>query len=112
MGRFLLHWIVVALALALAAYLLPGVRVESFGTLVLGSLILGLMNAVVRPILALLTLPITVLTLGLFLLVVNGAAFGLAAWITPGFTVTNLWQAILGALIVSVISWLAGRWGE
>jgi putative membrane protein len=106
--RFLIHWLVVTLSLAGAAWLLPGVSIQSLGALALGGLVLGFVNAVVRPVLKLLSLPITVLTLGLFLLVVNGVAFGLAAWLTPGFTVSSFGSAVLGALAVSVISWLLG----
>jgi putative membrane protein len=107
MVRFVVHWLVVTVALACAAWLVPGVHVGSLGSLLCGGLALGLVNAVVRPILNLLSLPITILTLGLFLLVVNGIAFGIAAWLVPGFTVTGLWQAIVGALVVSLVSWLA-----
>lgn len=107
MVRFLVHWAIVALALAVAAYLLPGVRIHSFAALAVGSLAIGFANAVVRPILTWLTLPLTIVTLGLFLLVVNGLAFGFAAWLTPGFEVATLWQAVLGACVVSVVSWLA-----
>jgi putative membrane protein len=112
MIRFVVHWAVVALALWVAAYLLPGVGVASLEALIVGALVLGLANAIVRPVLTWITFPITIVTLGLFLFVVNGLAFGLAAWITPGFTVSSLWQAILGAAVVSLISWLADLGGR
>ncbi len=108
MARFLLHWLTVAIALAVAAWLLPGVQVTSLGALLVAALVLGLVNAVVRPVLVLLTLPITIVTLGLFYLVVNGLAFGLAALLVPGFAVASIWWAILGALIVGVTSWFIG----
>ena len=112
MARFVLHWLMTAVALGVAARLVPGVRIASPQVLVIAALVLGFVNAVVRPILVLLTLPLTVLTLGLFYLVVNGAAFGLAAAIVPGFSVASLGSAILGALIVAlvsaVVSWLLG----
>lgn len=108
MIRFLLHWFTIAVALAGTAYLLPGVHVEGWTPLIVGSLVLGLANAIVRPILALLTLPITLLTLGLFYLVVNGASFGLAAWVVPGFAIDGFGTAILGALVCSVLSWVIG----
>jgi len=107
MRRFLLHWLVTAVALAIAVRLVPGLRVASAGVLIAGALVLGLVNAVIRPILVLLTLPLTVLTLGLFYLVVNGAAFGLAAALVPGFSVASLGSAVLGALVVAVVSGLA-----
>jgi len=106
--RFLGHWITVTLALAVTVWILPGVHVDSFPALLVGGLVLGLINAVVRPILILLTLPLTVVTLGLFLFVVNGLAFGLASALVPGFTVRSAFWAILGALVVSVVSWFVG----
>ena len=108
MKRFLLHWLVVAISLALAAYLVPGVRVGSLTALAVGSLVLGLVNALVRPVLVLLTLPITIVTLGIFYLVVNGLCFGLAAFLVPGFTSHGLWPSLLGALVVAITSWALG----
>lgn len=110
--RLLVHWLVVSVSLAAAAYLLPGVRIDSLQALLMGGLAIGLVNAVVRPILSWLAFPITVLTLGLFYFIVNGAAFAIAAWLVPGFTVRSLGAAVLGALVVSLISWLLGRWAE
>ena len=108
MTRFFTHWLTVAIALAVAAWILPGVEMHGATALLVGSLVLGLVNAVVRPVMSFFSLPITVLTLGLFYLVVNGLAFALAAWLTPGFVVTGFGQAVLGALLVSVLSWLIG----
>jgi len=108
MSRFLTHWLAVAIALAAAAWLLPGVSISSWPALLVAALVLGLINAVVRPLLVLLTLPITILTLGLFYLVVNGAAFGLAAAFVPGFNVQGCGSAIAGALLVGVFSWFLG----
>jgi putative membrane protein len=108
MTRFLAHWLMVTVALAVAAWILPGVVVTSFPALLVAGLVLGLINATIRPLLVILTLPITLLTLGLFYLVVNGMAFGLAALVVPGFEVRSLGAAILGALVVSLVSWFAG----
>lgn len=108
MRGFLIHWGITSIALAASAHLVPGIRVTSLAALLLAAIVLGLVNAVVRPILVLLTLPITILTLGIFYLVVNGAAFALAAALVPGFTVASFGAAILGALIVGVVSWLLG----
>ncbi len=105
---FLVQWFVVAIALAVTAYIVPGVIIESGVALAVAALVLGLVNALVRPILTLLTLPLTILTLGLFYLVVNGLAFALAAGITPGFDVTGFGSAVLGALLVSIVSWAVG----
>ncbi|MGH9159548.1 MAG: phage holin family protein [Vicinamibacteraceae bacterium] len=105
---FLGHWLIVAVALWITARLVPGVTVSSMATLAIGALVLGFVNALVRPVLVILTLPITILTLGLFYLVVNGLAFGLAAALVPGFGVRSFGSAVLGALVVSVVSWLIG----
>jgi putative membrane protein len=106
--RFLIHWLVVAAALWIATNFVPGVHISSTSSLLLAALVLGLVNALVRPILFILTLPITILTLGLFYIVVNGLAFAFAAALVPGFTVTSFTSAILGALVVSVVSWILG----
>lgn len=105
---FLLQWIVVAVALAVTAYVVPGVTLSSTTALVVAALVLGFVNAIVRPVLTILTLPLTVLTLGLFYLIVNGLAFGLAAALTPGFEVAGFGSAVLGALLVSLVSWVVG----
>jgi putative membrane protein len=110
---FLVHWLIVAVALWVTASIVPGVVVASYQSLALAALVLGLVNALVKPVLVLLTLPLTILTLGLFYFVVNGIAFALAAALVPGFSVSSFGVAILGALVVSVVSWgigvLAGR---
>lgn len=105
---FLMHWLVVAIGLWAAASVVPGVSVSSGTALAVGALVLGFVNAVIKPILTLLTLPLTVLTLGLFYLVVNAAAFGLAASVVPGFAVASFWAALFGALVVSLVSWFIG----
>ena len=108
MLRFIVHCLVVAMALAATAYILPGVTVASWAALAVAAIVLGVVNAVVRPLLLLLTLPITILTLGLFYLVINGVAFALAALVVPGFSVDGFGWAIVGALLVSVFSWFVG----
>ena len=108
MVAFLVHWLVVAVRLWRAAQLVPGVVISSWTALAIAALVLGFVNAIVRPVLVILTLPITVLTLGLFYLVVNGIAFGLAAAVVPGFSISSVTSAILGALATSVISWFIG----
>ena len=105
---FLIHWLIVAVALYVATVLVPGVHFASTTTLLLAALVLGLVNALVRPIIFILTLPLTIVTLGLFYFVVNGIAFALTAALVPGFTITNFTNAILGALVVSVVSWILG----
>lgn len=108
MAGFLIHTVVLAIAIWVTAAVVPGITVASWATLAIAALVLGLVNAIVRPILLILTLPITVLTLGLFYLVVNGLAFGLAAALVPGFQIASWTAAILGALLTSVLSWFIG----
>jgi putative membrane protein len=99
--------IVVALSLWLASELVPGIKVEGGWTLVAAAILLGLVNAVVRPVLVVLTLPVTILTLGLFLLVINAAMLGLVAAMFDGFRIESFGSAVLGSLIVSIMGWLA-----
>lgn len=106
--RFLTWWFSIGLALWVAQWLLSGVHVESFGALAVAALVLGIVNAIVRPVMVLLTLPVTILTLGLFYLVVNGIAFALAAFLVPAFTVDSFGWAILGALVTGLVSWFVG----
>jgi putative membrane protein len=104
--RLLIVWLLNAVALLAVAYLMPSVQIDSFGAALIGALVLGLANAVVRPILVLLTLPVTILTLGLFLLVINGAVFLGVSRLVSGFEVAGLWSAILAAILYSIISFL------
>jgi putative membrane protein len=106
MMRFLLRAAIAALGLWLATVLVTGFTITSPGSLVLAALVLGICNALVRPVLLVLTLPITVLTLGLFLLVVNAAVIGLTAWLVPGFAIAGFVPALIGSLIVSVTGWI------
>lgn len=108
MVSFLAHWIVLAVALWVTAQLVPGVTVSGWGALAVGAAVLGVVNTVVRPVLTFLTFPITILTLGLFYFVVNGAAFGLAAALVPGFDVRSFLSAILGALVTGLAAWMVG----
>jgi putative membrane protein len=106
--KILLGWAINALALLALPYLLSGIHVKSFWTALLFALVLGLLNALVRPLLVLLTLPITILTLGLFLVVVNGLIFWLADAFVPGFEVAGFWWAVAGAVVYSIVSWAIG----
>jgi putative membrane protein len=108
MIAFLIHTVVLGIAIWVTARIVPGISIASPSALALAALVLGLVNAIIRPVLVILTLPITVITLGLFYLVVNGAAFALAARLVPGFSVGTWTAAILGALLTSVISWAIG----
>lgn len=109
MQRFLIRALIAALGLWAADGLLDGIGFDSGAWLMVTALVLGLLNAVIRPLAIILTLPITVLTLGLFLLVVNAGILALAAGLLPGFHVAGFWPAFFGALIVSLVSSL-GSW--
>ena len=104
--RLLIAWLLHTLALIAVAYLLPGVSVASFGSALIAALVLGLVNTVIRPLLILLTLPVTILTLGLFIFVINGLLFWLVGSFIQGFVVAGFWWGVFGAIVYSLISWL------
>lgn len=106
MARILLVWLVNTLALAAVAYLMPSVTIASAGAAIVAALVLGLVNAVLRPVLVVLTLPVTVLTLGLFIFIINGLLFWAVASLVPGFDVGGFWSGVLGAILFSIVSWL------
>jgi len=103
--KLLLVWLINAVALMAVTYLLPGITVSSFVVALIASLVLGLVNAVIRPILILLTLPATLLTLGLFIFVINGLLFWFVGSFISGFTVTGFWPGVFGAIGYSIVSW-------
>jgi len=103
--KLLLAWLINAAALMAVAYLLPGITVASFVTALIASLVLGLVNAVIKPILILLTLPVTVITLGLFIFVINGLMFWFVGSFISGFVVDGFLPGVIGALAYSVVSW-------
>jgi len=103
---FIFRAVIAALGLWLATRWVDGIVIDTPSTLVLAGLLLGVVNAIVRPIALILTFPFTVLTLGLFVLVVNAAMLGLVALLLPGFHITGFWPAVLAALIVSVTGWI------
>ena len=109
MVGFILRGLVAALGLWAATEMLSGFNIDSPATLILAGLLLGLVNAVVRPFALLLSLPALIFTLGLFLLVVNAAMLGLVALLLPGFKIDTFWTAVVAAIIVSVVSWI-GSW--
>ena len=104
--RFLIRVVLNAVTIALAASLIPGIRLSGVPAALVAGLVFGLVNAIARPVLVVLTLPITLLTLGLFILVVNALCFWLTAALVPGFDVQGFWPAFLGALVVSAVSWI------
>lgn len=102
--KLIIRWLLLAAALLLVAYLYPGVSVSSFGAAMIAALVLGLLNTLVRPLLVLLTLPVTVVTLGLFLFVINALMFWSAAGVLSGFNVTGFGAALVGSVIYSLCS--------
>jgi putative membrane protein len=107
MHGIFVRFLIIMLGLFLASSVVPGVQITGVGSFILAALLLGLVNAFVRPVAFVLTLPLTIVTLGLFLLVLNAAMFGLVAALLDNFTVAGFWSAIFGALIVSITSTVA-----
>jgi putative membrane protein len=106
LAKFLLRAVFAALGLWVASVIVPGVHVNNTGTLIVAAILLGVVNAIVRPVVFILTLPLTVVTLGLFLLVVNAAMLGLVAAFLPGFTIAGFWPAFWAAIVISIVSWI------
>ena len=106
---FLLRLLVVALGLWLASELVTGIHVQGVGTLLGAALLLGIVNAVVRPLVVILTLPATIVTLGFFLLVINAAMLGLVAWMFDDFAIAGFGSALLGSIVVSMTGWFASH---
>lgn len=105
---FIVQAVVTGVGLWLAARVVPGVEFTSTGSLIAAAVILGVVNAFVRPVMIVLTLPLTIITFGLFLLVVNAAMIGLTAMFLGGFVVNGLWAGIGAAIVTGVVSWIAG----
>lgn len=103
--RILIAWLINAVALFLLPYVFPWVKIDEPTTAIIAALVLGLINTLIRPILVILTLPVTIITLGLFIFIINGLTFwAVAHWVT-GFHVTGFWAAVFGAIVYSIISW-------
>lgn len=109
--HLILRWILNTLALFIVVTLVPGFYYRSVVTLAIAALVLGLLNAIVRPILFVLTLPLTIVTLGLFLLVLNAIMLELTAMLVPGFRIASFWWAIIGAVVLTIISLVTNRIG-
>jgi len=104
--NIIINWIIMAIAVVVSAYLLPGVTLSGFGAALLAALVLGLINVFVKPFLLLLTLPINILTLGLFTLVINALVIMMVSAIVPGFHVSGFWYALLFSVVLSIVLWL------
>ena len=105
MIRLAIVWLINTVALIAVAYLMPSISVASFGAALVAALVLGLVNAIVRPVLVLLTLPVTILTLGLFIFVLNGLLFWMVGSWLEGFAVAGFWAGVFGAILFSLVSW-------
>ena len=100
---------ITALSLLITAYLIPGITINGFTVAAIATLVMGLINAIVKPILLLFTLPLTILTLGLFLFVVNAISLSLVSYFTPGFTVNSFLDALFGSIVLSIVSSFLGK---
>lgn len=109
--RLFFHWLSATVAILIAAYIVPGITITFVGALI-AAVVLGALNLLIRPILFILTLPITILTLGLFSLIINALLVMLAALLVPGFSVAGFWAALLFALALSVINWVFHLWSR
>ncbi|MEE9435645.1 MAG: phage holin family protein [Candidatus Adiutricales bacterium] len=110
MNGLLFRWLISAVSLLIISYIVPGIEVQGFFYALIAALFLGVLNAIVRPVLIILTLPLTILTLGLFLFVVNGIMLMLVSLVLKGFHVNGFWPAVLGALLLSVINWFSNSY--
>jgi putative membrane protein len=108
LSQFLLHWGVLSVALWASSHVFSGIRFESTSSLIIAALLLGFANAIVKPLFILLTLPLTLITLGLFLLVINALIIMLVSALVSGFTVSGFWTAFFAAILISVLSWFIG----
>lgn len=108
----LINWIITAVVIMVSAYLLPGVVVEGVIAALVLAVVLGAINAFVKPLLVVLTLPINIVTLGLFLFVIDAALIMLAAAIVPGFSVGGFWWALLFAIVLAIVSWVVGHFAK
>ena len=108
MPRFIITWLLTAVSLLITAHLVPGIVLQTITAAAIAAFILGLVNAIVRPIMVLLTLPLTILTLGLFLFVVNALSLYIVAALTPGFEIKSFLAALIGSIVLSIVSGVLG----
>ncbi|TNJ39440.1 phage holin family protein [Chlorobaculum thiosulfatiphilum] len=106
MFRLLIHWLISATAVYVTANLLPGIAIRSFGAALIVALVLGLVNVLIKPVLVFFSIPFLIVTLGLFMLVINALMLQLASLLVDGFAVQSFWWAMLGSLCISVVAWL------
>ena len=106
MNGILIRWLLLTISIILTSYLVDGIYVESFFSALFAALVLGILNALFRPVLLVITLPINILTLGLFTFVINALLLKMVSGVVPGFYVYGFWSAVFGSLIISLVSWL------
>lgn len=109
MLQFLLTWLATAISLIVTAFFVPGITIIGLSSAVVGAAMLGLVNAFVKPILVIFTLPLTILTLGLFLLVVNAISLGLVGYLTPGLEIAGFFPAVFGSIVLTFVSGFVDR---
>ena len=109
MNAFLWRWAINGFALWVATFVFEGVRFEGVGPLIIASLVFGLVNAIIRPVLVLLTLPLTIVTLGLFILIINALLLMLVAALVPGFMLGGFWTAFFAAIFIAIVSFVTNR---
>ncbi len=102
------RWLILTIAICLTPYIISGISVNSFIDALIAALILGILNIIIKPVLKILTLPINIITLGLFTLVINAILLEIVAWLIPGFSIVSFWSAILGGIFISIVSWILG----
>ncbi|MBD2484366.1 phage holin family protein [Planktothrix sp. FACHB-1365] len=104
MLNFFLTWLISAISLGITAYIVPGFTISSWQAAAVGVVVMALVNAIIKPIITIFTLPLTILTLGLFLFVVNAISISLVAYFTPGFSISSFWAALFGSIVLSLVS--------
>ena len=109
--RLFFHWLIAALAIGIAAYVVPGASVTLIGALI-AAIVLGALNVFIRPFLIILTLPINILTLGLFSIVINAVLILVASAVVPGFSIAGFWSAVLFAIVLGIINWVFFLWSD
>lgn len=109
MLNFFITWVVSAISLGITAYIVPGFNISSWQAAAVGVVVMALVNAIIKPIITIFTLPLTILTLGLFLFVVNAISISLVAYLTPGFSISSFWAALFGSIVLSLVSSLLNR---
>jgi putative membrane protein len=106
MTGLFVRWLILTVAVLAAAYFVDGIRVAGFGSAFFAAAVLGILNTILKPVLIVITLPVNILTLGLFTLVINALLLKMASGVIPGFDVQGFWPAVFGAILISIVSWI------